>query len=356
MTDKRCGNIIRSEILCSKPYQTINKEGFIKLDSMENPYPWPDKIKDKCLLYLKNIEFNRYPDPKATDLKKNLADLFLIPPSLSMLLGNGSDEIIQIILMSLKPSSVVLAPEPTFIMYKLLSKMLGFNFIGVPLKEDFSIDVATMLMEIEKKCPSVIFIASPNNPTGITVDENELESIIAAAPGLVVIDEAYYVFSKNNMLHKIENNSNVLLMRTLSKFGLASLRLGFLIGAKEWLNEFEKIRLPYNIGTLNQITTNFISTNADFLYKQAGKIRNNRDIIYNKLRNMKNIKVWNSDANFILFRVSDANYVYKKLLSRKILIKNLHGTHFLLNNCLRVTVGNNDENNFFLQALEEIIS
>ena len=250
-----------------------------------------------------------------------------------------------------------MALEPGFVMYRLLSSMLELNFVGVPLNNDFSLNLPVMLEAIENKQPAVIFIAWPNNPTGNTFEQESLEAIINAAPGLVVIDEAYHVFAQKTMMSSLQTYPNVLLMRTLSKLGLAGLRLGTLCGAIEWISEFEKLRLPYNIGTLNQLSANFIIQNISLFEQQAEQIRNDREVLFNALSNINDIEVWKSEANFILFRVSKsgADNVHKELLNQKILIKNLHGTHPLLENCLRVTVGTDEENQSFLSALKSIL-
>jgi histidinol-phosphate aminotransferase len=188
-------------------------------------------------------------------------------------------------------------------------------------------------------------------------DQESIEAVIEAAPGLVVIDEAYHVFAQKSMMSCLQKYQNVLLMRTLSKLGLAGLRLGMLFGASEWISEFEKLRLPYNIGTLNQLSANFIIQNISLLEQQAGQIRNDRIDVFNALLNIKDVEAWTSEANFILFKVSEkgAEYVHAELLKNKILIKKLHGAHPLLENCLRVTIGTKEENAAFLSKLNEIM-
>ena len=356
MSEDRVRQIIKPAILAARAYHVPDAQGFIKLDAMENPYVWSEDLKDEWLSCLKQAELNRYPDAGTKELRKSLSDLFSVPESLAIMFGNGSDELIQIILMALnKTSNVVMAPEPTFVMYRFLSTILDLEFAGVPLNRDFSLDLPAMLDAIKQKQPAVIFIAWPNNPTGNAFDRGALEEIITTTSGLVVIDEAYHVFAGNSMLDAIEKYPNVLLMRTLSKLGLAGLRLGTLIGAPVWINEFEKIRLPYNIGTLNQLTVNFICQHIDVLYQQAEQIKTDRQAVYNELSNSQGVNVWPSDANFILFRVNDADHVHAALKNKKILIKNLNGAHPLLENCLRVTIGTEEENNSFISSLKSIL-
>ncbi len=358
MIEDQIKKIIKPAVLEAKAYHVPDSDGLIKLDAMENPYVWSGEIKSAWSDYLEKAELNRYPDASASELRKNLSAALSLPDNTAMMFGNGSDELIQIILLSLnKTSNVIMAPEPGFVMYRLLSSLLELDYVGVPLNEDFSLNLSAMLESIEKKQPAVIFIAWPNNPTGNLFEQDSIETIIKAAPGLVVIDEAYHVFAQKSMMSCLQQYPNVLLMRTLSKLGLAGLRLGILFGASEWISEFEKLRLPYNIGTLNQLSANFIMQNISLLEQQAGQIRNDRDSLFNDLSNIEGVEAWASEANFILFRVSEksADYVHAELLKHKILIKKLHGAHPLLENCLRVTIGTEAENQSFLSKLNEIM-
>ncbi len=358
MIEDRISKIIKPAVLDAKAYHVPDSDGFIKLDAMENPYTWPEEIKKAWSDYLQQAELNRYPDAKASELRTRLSETFSLSDNTAMMFGNGSDELVQIILLALnKTSNVVMAPEPTFVMYRLLSSMLELDFIGVPLNNDFSLNLPAMLEAVEKNQPAAIFIAWPNNPTGNAFEHESLEMIINATPGIVVIDEAYHVFAQRTMMSSLQKYPNVLLMRTLSKLGLAGLRLGTLFGASEWISVFEKLRLPYNIGTLNQLSANFILQNISLLEQQAEQIRNDREVLFNALSNINGIETWKSEANFILFKVTDkcAKNVHAEFVKQKILIKNLHGVHPLLENCLRVTVGTEEENGLFLSSLKSII-
>lgn len=358
MFEERINKLIKPAILQAKAYHVPDSNDLIKLDAMENPYVWSEEMKQAWSDYMQQAELNRYPDASASELRENLSSILNLPDDTAMMFGNGSDELIQIIMMALnKSSSVVMAPEPGFVMYKLLSSLLELDYIGVPLNDDFSLNLPAMLKSIEENQPAVIFIAWPNNPTGNLFDQNDIETIIKATSGLVVIDEAYHVFAQKSMMSCLSKYPNVLLMRTLSKLGLAGLRLGILFGAPEWIAEFEKLRLPYNIGTLNQLSANFIIDNISLLEQQAGQIRNDRSVVFNVLSNIKGVEAWPSEANFILFRVAEkgAEVVHAELLKHKILIKKLHGAHPLLDNCLRVTIGTKKENEAFLASLESIL-
>lgn len=359
MDVQRLRQLFKPAVLNAKAYHVPESAGLIKLDAMENPYSWPDELKQQWLQVLQQAELNRYPDAGTRELHSSLRELFQVPASAGMMFGNGSDELIQIVLMALAPAArTVLAPEPTFVMYRHLSEMLELQFIGVPLQQDFSLDLAAMLDAIRQHDPAVIFLAWPNNPTGKAYAREELQAIIEAANGLVIVDEAYHVFAGQTLMTSVGQYPNMLVMRTLSKLGLAGLRLGTLAGPSQIINELEKIRLPYNIGTLNQLSVQFICRHMDILYEQAEQISRDRETLYRALADMPHIQVWPTAANFILFRTSKhkADDIHAQLLDRNILIKNSSAAHPLLKDCLRVTVGSPAENAAFLEALEAILA
>ncbi|MFQ5659118.1 MAG: histidinol-phosphate transaminase [Gammaproteobacteria bacterium] len=360
MEEEKVKRWIRPSILESSSYQVQDATGLIKLDAMENPYRWPDEVKKGWLRLLENVAINRYPNADAVSLKQQLRAAFSIPPEQGLLLGNGSDEIIQIIALAMAaPNFVLLAPEPSFIMYRVIAGMLRATFIGVPLNEkDFSLNTAAMLEAIKRHHPAVIFIAWPNNPTGNLFDEKAVKEIIVNAPGIVVLDEAYQAFSGSSFMSQLGEYDNLLVMRTLSKLGLAGLRLGFLAGPECWLREFEKLRLPYNVNTLTQYSCEFILEHKDILDRQAARICHDRQLLYEELGLIQGIEVWPSAANFILFRTESigADDVYNELRRKGVLIKTLHHSHPLLKNCLRVTVGEPGENSQCLDYLKNILS
>jgi len=331
----------------------------VKLDAMENPYVWPDKLVAQWLECLRTASLNRYPDPQAKSLKQSIRETMRIPENMDLLLGNGSDEIIQLILMAVaEPGRTVLAPEPSFVMYNLIAKALGMTYVGVPLNENFELDRNAMLDAINETNPAVVFLAYPNNPTGNLFDRNAISAIIQACNGLVVVDEAYFAFTDSTFMESLVSTPNLVVMRTLSKMGLAGLRIGYLAGHASWLKEFEKIRLPYNINVLSQVSAQFALQNIDVLNEQSKQIVNDRALLSQALQETENLQVFPSDANFILFKVleGDASMIYKNLLNKGILIKNLSASNNLaLQNCLRVTVGSAKENASFLSALKSEI-
>lgn len=356
---KRVESLIRPEILSLKAYGVADASGLIKLDAMENPYPWPEAIKRKWADRLQQVAINRYPDAQASALKSALCQSMAVPGEMAMMLGNGSDELIQIIMMALaRPGATVMAPTPTFVMYEMTARFTGLEFIEVPLSDkDFSLDVDAMLTAIAQHQPAVIFLAYPNNPTGNLFADSDIELILNAAHGLVVIDEAYHVFAGRSFMARLMNHPNIAVMRTLSKLGLAGLRLGLLVADKAWLAEFDKVRLPYNINSLTQASAEFVLENADFLEQQTANLCQARDAMYAELMKLGAVDVWPSHANFILFRIQEksATAVFDELRQRGVLIKNLDTGNPALKDCLRVTIGTTEENTAFLTALAESI-
>ena len=348
--------LIRDEIRALNAYHVPDSGGMIKLDAMENPHALPAALRAEIALGVAEVAINRYPDPAATDLKRRLREVMQIPAGMEIMLGNGSDELIQIVSMAVaKPDAVLLAVEPSFVMYRMIAAYTGMRYVGVPLESDFSLNLEGTLAAIQAHQPALVFIAYPNNPTGNLFDAHAVSRIIQAAPGLVVVDEAYHAFAAASFMSRLDDYPNLLVMRTLSKSGLAGLRLGFLVGRAAWLNELDKLRLPYNINSLTQAVAQQILQYPDVLDEQAQQIKAQRAVLQQQLSALAGVETYPSDANFILLRVAEADHVFAGLKQRGVLIKNLNRSHAMLNNCLRVTVGTAQENATFMQALQESI-
>lgn len=346
--------LFRAEILALSAYHVANAEGFIKLDAMENPYSWPEELKQHWLETLKDCPINRYPDPEARQLAETIREHDQIGQRFGLLLGNGSDEIIQMLLMALPPNAHVVAPAPGFVMYKQISDSLGLYYHGILLSaSDFGLDLTAMLAAIAKHQPAIIFIAYPNNPTGNLFDPSAITAIIETAPGLVIIDEAYAPFANASFLDRLGDYPKMLVMRTVSKLGLAGLRLGYLVGDPAIISELNKIRLPYNINCLTQLTANFALRHKTVFDQQTEAICAERSHVFAELQNLDGITAYPSAANFILFKTPEgqANAVFDSIKRQGVLIKNLNPQGGLLADCLRVTIGKPDENAAFLRAL-----
>jgi histidinol-phosphate aminotransferase len=348
--------IIRPELLALKAYHVPESAGMVKLDAMENPYPLPAELRGRLAGLAEAAALNRYPDPGARELKRELHRAFGVPAGMDVLLGNGSDELIQVVITAVaKPGAVVLGMEPSFVMFRMIAAFAGARYAGVDLRDDYSLDIERVLAAIERERPAVIFIAYPNNPTGNLFDAGLIERIVAAAPGLVVVDEAYHAFAGRTFLPALARCPNLLVMRTLSKSGLAGLRLGALMGAPQWLAQLDKVRLPYNVSTLTQLVAREVLRHESVLTEQAAAIKLERERLLQELRRLPGVVAYSSDANFILFRVQQAERAFDGLKRRGVLIKSLHGSHRLLADCLRVTVGTPGENTAFISALTQVL-
>jgi len=348
---------IRPEIQQLTAYHIPEPKDVVKLDAMENPYQWNAELIQKWLQTLQTAAINRYPDPAAHEVKQQLRQRMQIPDTMAVILGNGSDELIQMLILSLNGNGrVLLAPEPSFVMYRIIAQVVGMRYIGVPLDpKDFRLDMFAMLEAIETHQPAIVFLAYPNNPTGNAFAISDIETIIETSTGLVVIDEAYAPFADNTFMSRLGEYPNLLIMRTVSKLGLAGLRLGLLAGPHEWLEQIDKIRLPYNINLLSQLSAVFALQHYAVLEKQTQQIRVDRADLLKRLNAIDGVQVWSSQTNFILFRVANAPAMFDNLKKQGILIKCLHGSHPLLDNCLRVTVGTPGENQAFLKILTQIV-
>ena len=339
-------------------YHVADSAGLIKLDAMENPYAFPESLLDEWLSVVKKVALNRYPSPQAIELKKTLQKVFSLSPKLELMLGNGSDELIQLLIMAVaKPNANILTVTPTFSMYKLIAEYVGVNVVEVPLQqENFALQMELLLEAIETHQPAIIFLACPNNPTGTLWPQDQIEEIIQHASGLVVLDEAYAPFASYSMMPLVERYPHAIMMRTVSKMGLAGLRLGWMLGNAQWMDELNKMRLPYNINALTQVSANFALQNIALFDQQADQICKQREALVHALSAMQNIKVFPSETNFILFKIvnGNANDIYQGLFDNKIIIKNVSSassSENLLENCLRVTVGTEEENQAFIKAL-----
>ena len=347
---------VREDIRALSAYHVADASGLIKLDAMENPYQWPDSLKEEWAEVLKRCALNRYPDPVGQDVKNALRACFNIDELHDILLGNGSDEIIQCICMALAaPGRTLLAPEPSFVMYRMIAIFVGMEYVGVPLNRDFQLDMAATLAAIEKHQPAIVFLAQPNNPTGTLYPETDLRAILEKSEGLVVIDEAYLAFTDTDALPLLGEYENLVVMRTLSKVGLAGLRLGFLVGSKDWLSEFDKVRMPYNVNVLTQASVTFALKNYEVLQQQTDAIKKDRNMLMQRLEGIGLQHIWPSEANFILVRTpkDKSRMIFDAMKELGVLVKCLHGAHPLLSDCLRLTVGAPKENETMFLALQK---
>lgn len=350
-------DLVRDEVRALKAYHVPPASGMVKLDAMENPYTLPPELAAQMGERLARVAVNRYPDPTAARLHARVREAMGIPDSLGVMLGNGSDELLQIVSLALaKPGAVALALEPSFVMYRVSAIAAGMRYEGVPLRADFSLDEEAFQRAIREHEPALTWIAYPNNPTGNLFPREALLRAVDASPGLVVIDEAYYPFSGGaSLLDEVGRHPNLLLVRTVSKLGLAGLRLGVAIGPRDWMRELEKLRMPYNVNVLTAAAAELLLGRHEVLDAQTARIVAERARLEAALDRLAGVARFPSAANFVLVRVADAPGAFEALKERGILVKTLHGSHPLLANCLRLTVGTADENAKLLEALASIL-
>ncbi|HUQ29773.1 MAG TPA: histidinol-phosphate transaminase [Usitatibacter sp.] len=346
-------SLVRDDIRALSGYHVAPAKGMVKLDAMENPYRLPPALAAQMGERLAQVAVNRYPDPSGAGLKLKLRDAMGIAPELELMLGNGSDEILQIVSLALaKPGACVLSLEPSFVMYRLAAIAAGMRYAGVALREDFTLDAAALLEAIGRERPALTWIAYPNNPSGNLFPREAILAAVQASPGLVVVDEAYYPFAGGaSLVDELANHPNLLVVRTVSKLGLAGLRVGVAIGAPAWMHELEKLRMPYNVNSLSAAAAELLLDHKDVFERQAADIVAERARLEGALDAMPRARRFPSAANFILVRVPDGPHAFEALRQRGILVRTFHGSHPLLAHCLRLTVGTPDENTRMLEAL-----
>lgn len=348
-------SVIRADIQKMTAYQVADlPSDFIKLDAMEVPYQYPEHLQQALAQQLAAAPINRYPNPHTSGLQAALRQAFAMPDTAQIVLGNGSDELIQLLtLLVAQPQATVLSVEPAFVMYRHNADLFGLNYVGVPLREDFTLDTEAVLQAIETHNPALIFLAYPNNPTGVPFNRADVEQIIQAAQGLIVIDEAYGAFSDDSFLPQAEQPENLIVLRTLSKIGFAGLRLGYAVGYANIMNELAKITPPYNMNHLSLTAAKFALQHMDWIDEKIHILKQERDKMSAELSKLPETHVFPSQANFLTVRLPQAETAFNLLKENKILVKKLHGSHSLLENCLRLTLGTPEQNEQVLRVLQQ---
>lgn len=350
-------DIFTDKVQSMQAYHVPDSSGMIKLDAMESPFKTPEAMRHALGTVLAMTNLNRYPNPASTSLVAIIKKQFNLPDGCEVMLGNGSDELIQIILMAtMRPDATVLSPAPSFVMYRQTAEILGMRYVGVDLQPDFSLDEAKFLQAIVKEQPSVIFLAYPNNPTGTLLNKRFVEKVLQDAPGLVVLDEAYTAYADDSVIDLITQYDNAVLIRTVSKIGLAGIRLGYLVSNEAVVHQLDKARMPYNINVLTSASGRFMLEQTAYLRESVEKILKEKAALYDWLSAREEITVYPSQTNFLLVRFANAAEVFVRLRDEHgILVKNLHGSHPILDNVLRITIGRKKENAKLREALQAIL-
>jgi len=356
---ERMRRVIRQDVQSMHAYAIQPSAGLVKLDAMENPFRLPEALQKELGERLGRVAINRYPVGCVADVIAALSRYIELPPSCKLMLGNGSDELISLLAMACDvPGASILAPLPGFVMYAMSAQLQGLKFVGVPTTPTFELDEAAMLAAIAEHRPSITYIAYPNNPTANLYDDRVVQRIVdavGAQGGFVVFDEAYQPFASRSWLARMPQHEHVLVLRTLSKFGLAGVRLGYLCGAAALVDEIDKVRPPYNISALNAEATLFALEHADEFARQAATLREERTALLAALADIPGATPFPSEANMILVRVPDAKRAFDGLKERGVLVKNVSAMHPLLAQCLRLTVGTPDENRQMIDALKAVL-
>lgn len=348
-------NLVRADLKSLKPYKpNVVSPGVIKLDANENPFDLPAEIKKAIEENISPTIFSRYPDPLALNMLGEIAD-YLGASADCIMPGNGSDELILDLMLCFGMNRTVLVSAPTFSMYQIHGQIAKANCLEVNRKEDFSPDIDELIKKANDHKASLVVLCSPNNPTGTYTPLDELEKLLKSVTSLVLIDEAYIEFGGESCLKFLDKYPNLIILRTFSKaFGLAGLRVGYLLAQDKIIEELLKIKQPFNINNYSQLAICTALQYRDLIFKQVEKIKANRDNLLKQLSSLKGVTTYPTEANFILFKTDKfANRIFGHLLAKGILIRNVSGP--LLENCLRVTVGTEEENNLFLENLEEIL-
>ncbi|MCC6202899.1 MAG: histidinol-phosphate transaminase [Gammaproteobacteria bacterium] len=349
---------IRPDLQATRAYHVEPPAGLIKLDSMENPYRWPASLRRAWLARLNRIEINRYPDARVDALRQQARHAFTVPDAFDILPGNGSDELLQLLCMAVAlPGRKVLVPEPSFEMYRTIACLSGLNVVGVPLDtEQFSVIEQAMFDAVARERPALVLLASPNNPTGISFPTSFVRALAGRTDGIVLLDEAYCRFAGGSVMRQLADLDNVLFLQTLSKIGLAGIRVGLLFGHPDWLTEIDKVRMPYNVNALSQETATFALEHIDLIQHQIETICAERERLRTRLNALPGLHVWPSQANFLLVRVAAGGArAFTFLRDHGVLVKNLTGKHPTLHDCLRITVGKPAENAALLALLRRFL-
>ncbi len=347
---------IREDIRQLKSYElTELPEDCIKLDAMESPYEYSEELKQELAKTLSHVPLSRYINPLKCGIREIIHEQFKVSSNAQIVLGNGSDELIQFLtLLVAKPKAKILSVEPSFVMYQRNAEIYGLDYVGVPLNPDFTLNLAATLAAIKQHQPAIVFLSYPNNPTGGRFEKEEVEAILDTATGIVVVDQAYGAFASDSFADQAGLRDNLVVLKTLSKIGFAGIRLGFAAGPKDIMAQLQKIMPPYNMNQLSVATAKFATLYPQFIMGNIDKLKSERERVRTALRAYDVVEDFASEANFLTLRVPDAQKLYDSLLQNNILIKNLHGSHPLLNQCVRITIGLPEHNQAVLSVFQAL--
>lgn len=348
--------LVRNKIKGLKTYQVENMDEGTKLHANENPYPPSPKLLKKIFQRLDKLELNRYPDPDCRNLKQAIAKTTGTLPE-QIIIGNGSDELIQYLMQVLcDEGDTISFPDPTFAMYGITAQCLGLNPVSFPLNDSWDFEALSALKVLAEHKARIVFISYPNNPTGNCFSGQEIQQVIEQFEGIVVLDEAYQDFSGKSFLNQMEKHNNLVILRSLSKIGLAGLRIGYGIFPVMLAEQVNKVRLPYNSNSISQWVATELLNDFSHVKNQIHSIVEERNRLMDELSKLPAITVYPSNSNFILFQAPEGGEkLFNNLKKNGTLLRNLN-SHPRLKNCLRVTIGTKQENDQFLDQLRKASS
>jgi len=347
----RIERLIREEIIGQRAYDVEDVSCPVKLDANESPYGVPAELASDLMERLAAVPLNRYPEAGSMRLRERYAAFFGVPPE-GLIIGNGSDELIALLCAALAtPGSSVVVPAPTFVMYRIIAQNSGQRVIEVPLGPDHDLGEAFLAAVVSKR-PALVFLSYPNNPTGNCFDRDRIIEIIEAAEGLVVVDEAYFPFCGKTFIPLLGRYENLVILRTLSKLGLAAARVGFLMGSPLLVRELDKVRLPYNVNALSQVVAAFYLDHEAAFREGARAVVAARGEVFGALAQTKGVRPFPSEANFIFFTCDFYTHgLYRRLIEGGVLVRSFHAVPSL-RNAMRVTIGSPQENRRFIDAFQ----
>ncbi|MBE0476980.1 MAG: histidinol-phosphate transaminase [Coriobacteriia bacterium] len=347
----------RTDLAELVPYDAKDVRAEVVLASNENPHDLPGEITDKIADRLRAVGFNRYPDPLANGLRDLIAEANGLERG-NVLVGNGGDELILDLLLAWGgPGRTLLDMPPTFTMYAIDARVTGTRLLAVPRREDFSVDADAALERLAGGDADIVVVSHPNNPTGTLTPETVLIDILNATDALVLVDEAYFEFSRHTMRPHMERHPNLVILRTFSKaFSLAGLRVGYLLAHEDVVRELTKVRQPYSVDRFSQSVASMVFRERAGFEAGVREIIRNREVLLHGLSSLPGVTVFPTEANFVLFRVEHASALWRDLLhGHSVLIRDFSRSAGLAD-CLRVTVGTQEENERFLKAVEAVLA
>jgi histidinol-phosphate aminotransferase len=352
--------LVRLELKGFEAYNPNQLPYRVKLDANESPFDLPEAVKKKLIAFLSgDSQVNLYPDTNSTELRKTLSAYWKVDVD-GIVVGTGSDQLIQVLInVFVGKGDRVICPVPSFSMYSLNTIVAGGIPVELPLlpEENYRYRPDEVIRKAGEEKAKLIFLCTPNNPTGDTIPLEDIVHIAEGCPdSIIAIDEAYAEFSGETAVSLVERYENVILLRTFSKaYGLAGVRCGYSLSSKALANEINKVRPPYNISSLSQYTAQLVFEEREEVSRKIESIIRERESLANILKEMKGVMVYPSRSNFLLVKIGNSRRVYEELVKRGVLVRSF-GSMPRLEDCLRISVGSREQNAVLLQELQDILS